>query len=181
MKRVVQIAALTGLVALIAGLAAAPAGAATPEVDHSKVNVSFTGIDVCGFTVDSVVQGTDTFHVFFDTAGDPSLFSDESHVISTLTNESNGKVVYVANASRDAFDAAAVANPDGTFTTTDTLTGMPVRIYTLHSSTLVKDVGFLSLVDTFDSQGNFLDEQVIEHGPHPGEFPFCDAITAAIA
>jgi hypothetical protein len=76
-----------------------------------------------------------------------------------------------------------VVNPDGTITFTDTLTGMPLRVYTSHSSTLVKDVGFLSMVATFDAQGNFLSEQVIEHGPHPfaGDFTvFCDAIASAI-
>ena len=75
MKRVVQAVALTGLMTLAAGwLAAAPAGAATPQVVHTKVNVSLTGIDQCGFTVDSVVQGTDTFQVFFDRSGNPSRF-----------------------------------------------------------------------------------------------------------
>jgi hypothetical protein len=182
MKRVLHAVVLTGLMTLVGGwLAAAPAGAARPQVVHTKVSVSLPGIDVCGFTVDSVVQGTDTFQVFFDASGNVSMLQDVSHVVSTLTNEANGKVVHVANAGRDVFDAAPVANPDGTFTMTDTLTGMPVRIYTSHSNTLVKDVGFLSFVDTFDSEGNFLSEQVIEHGPHPGEFPFCDAITSAIA
>src|SRR5215469_1046462 len=43
-KRVVQVVALTGLMTLVAGwLAAAPAGAATPTVDHIKVNVSLPG------------------------------------------------------------------------------------------------------------------------------------------
>jgi hypothetical protein len=48
---------------------------------------------------------------------------------------------------------------------------------------LVKDVGFLSTVDTVDSQGNLLSEQVIEHGPHPfagDQMVFCDAIASAI-
>ena len=103
--------------------------------------------------------------------------------MDTLTNVANGKVVYVSNASRDAFTPDGVVNPDGTITFTDTLTGMPVRIYTSHSNTLVKDVGFLSIVDTVDSQGNFLSEQVIEHGPHPfggDSTVFCDAIASAI-
>jgi hypothetical protein len=103
--------------------------------------------------------------------------------VDTLTNVANGKVVYVSNASRDAFTPDGVVNPDGTITFTDTLTGMPARIYTSHSDTLVKDVGFLSSVDTFDSQGNLLSERVIEHGPHPfaGDTTvFCDAIASAI-
>jgi hypothetical protein len=186
MKRVVvRVVALTGLMTLVVGwLAGAPAGAATPpQVSHERVDVSLPGIDVCGFTVDSVVQGTHTFQVFFDRFGNPSTIQDESHVVSTLTNEANGKVVYVENASRDRFDAAPVLNPDGTMTFTDTLTGMPIRIYTSHSSILVRDVGFFSFVATFDSAGNFLSEQVIVHGPHEflGDFTvFCDAITSAI-
>ena len=70
MKRVVQVVALTGLMTLVAGwVAGAPAGAAAPQVVHTKVNVSLTNIDVCGFTVNSVIQGTDTFKVFFDKSG----------------------------------------------------------------------------------------------------------------
>jgi hypothetical protein len=183
MKRVVRVIALTGLMTLVAGwLAGAPAGAATPQVVHTKVNVTLTNIDVCGFTVNSVIQGTDTTQVFLDRSGNVAI-QDQSHVVSTITNEANGKVVYVDNASRDAFTPDGVVNPDGTVTFTDTLTGMPVRIYTSHSDTLVKDVGYLSIVDTLDSQGNLLSEQVIEHGPHPfgGDFTvFCDAIASAI-
>jgi hypothetical protein len=183
MKRVVQVVALTGLMTLVSGwIAAAPAGAAAPQVSHTKVNVSLTGIDVCGFTVDSVVRGTDTFQVFVDKLGNVSI-QDLSHVVSTLTNEANGKVVYVSNAGRDAFQPDPVINRDGTITATDTLTGMDVRVYTTHSSTLVKDVGFLSMVATFDAQGNFLSEQVIEHGMHQfaGDFTvFCNAIASAI-
>jgi hypothetical protein len=184
MKRVVQVVALTGLMTLAAGwLAAAPAGAATPQVVHTKVNVSLTNIDVCGFTVNSVIQGPLTTQIFFDRSGNVAVEQDESHVVSTLTNVANGKVVHVGNASRDAFTPDGVVNPDGTITFTDTLTGMPVRIYTSHSNTLVKDVGFLSTVDTVDSQGNLLSEQVIEHGPHPfagDQTVFCDAIASAI-
>jgi hypothetical protein len=182
MKRVVQVVALTGLMTLVAGLvAAAPAGAATPQVVHTKVNVSLPGIDVCGFTVNSVIQGTDTTKTFFDKSGNVAI-QDESHVVSTLTNVKNGKVVHVASAGRDAFTPEGVVNPNGTITFTDTLTGM-LRIYTSHSSTLVKDAGFLSMVHTVDSQGNLLSEQVTEHGPHPfagDQTVMCDAIAAAI-
>jgi hypothetical protein len=183
MKRVVQVVALTGLMTLVAGwVAGAPAGAAAPQVVHTQVNVTLTNIDVCGFTVNSVIQGTDTFQVFVDASGNVSI-QDQSHVVDTLTNVANGKVVYVSNASRDAYTPDGVVNPDGTITFTDTLTGMPMRVYTDHSDTLVKDVGFLSRVATFDAQGNFLDEQVIEHGRAPfggDQTVFCDAIASAI-
>jgi hypothetical protein len=162
-------------------VAGAPARGATPEIFHSQIDVTLTDIDVCGFTVDSEVQGTDTFQVFVDRSGNIA-YQDVSHVVSTLTNVENGKVVHVANASRDAFSDNGVVNPDGTVTFTDTLTGMPVRVYTTYSSTLVKDVGYLSLVSTFDSNGDLVSEQVVAHGPHPfaGDFDvFCDAITSA--
>ena len=182
-NRVVQVVALAGLMTLVAGwLAAAPAGAATPTVVHTKVNVSFAGIDQCGFTVDSVVQGTLTIHVFTDQSGNMTE-QDTSSVVSTLTNEANGKVVHVAGSGRDRFTLSPVANPDGTFTFTDTLTGIDMRVYTSHSDTLVKDAGFLSIVDTLDSQGNLLSQQVIEHGQHPfagDQTVFCDAIASAI-
>jgi hypothetical protein len=181
MRRTLQVLVLTGLMTLVAGwIVGAPAGAATPQVSHTTVDVSLNDIDVCGFTVDSMVRGTDTFQVFFDRFGNVSMIQDVSHVVSTITNVANGKVVYVENASRDS-QPAPVANPDGTFTATDTLTGTPVRIYTSHSSTFVQN-GYLEFVDTFDSQGDFLSGQVIVHGPHPpGDPPFCDAISAALA
>ena len=177
-----RIAVMLSMVALSLLELTPPANAVESQVVHTKVNVSLTNIDQCGFTVNSVIRGTNTFKVSFDKFGDAS-FQSEAHVVSTLTNVSNGKVVHVDSAGRDAFSDAGVVNPDGTITFTDTLTGMPVRIYTSHSSTLVKDVGYLSIVRTVDSEGNLLDEQVTEHGPHPfaGDFEvYCDAIAAAI-
>ena len=183
MKRVVQVAALTGLMTLAAAsIGGAPAGAATPKVVHTKINLSLTNIDQCGFTVNSVVQGTSTMQTFVDASGNVTIHQ-EAHVVSTLTNVANGKVVHVSGAGRDAFTPNGVVNPDGTTTFTDTLTGMPVRVYTSHSSTLLKDSGFMSIVTTVDAQGNLLSQQVTEHGPHPfaGDFTvFCNAITSAI-
>jgi len=93
-----KFALVVGIIVAL-GLAAAPAGAAAPEVVHTKVNVSLPGIDVCGFTVDSVVKGTNTFQMFVDRFGNVSI-QFLSHVVSTLTNEANGKVVYVESAGR---------------------------------------------------------------------------------
>ena len=183
MKPVMRVVALTGLMTLVAGwMAAAPAGAAAPQVVHTKVNVSLTGIDQCGFTVNSVIRGTNTFKVSFDKLGNAS-FQSEAHIVSTLTNVANGKVVHVDSAGRDAFSDAGVVNPDGTITFTDTLTGRDLRIYTSHSNVLLRDAGFLAIVDTVDSEGNFLSEQLVVHGPHQfaGDFTaMCDAIASAI-
>lgn len=184
MKRVVRGAVVAGVTTLVAGLvAAAPAGAATPtQVVHEQLNLSLPNIEECGFTVNSLVQGTHTFQTFVDRSGNVR-FQDTAHVVSTLTNVANGKVVYVESAGRDAYGDPGVVNPDGTITFTDTLTGRAQRVYTSHSSVLLKDVGYLAILDTFDAQGNFLDEQLIVHGPHQfaGDFSaYCDAITAAI-
>jgi hypothetical protein len=105
------------------------------------------------------------------------------HVVSTLTNVANGNVVHVSSAGRDRFTPDGVVNADGTTTFTDTLTGMPLRVYTSHSNTLLKDVGFLSIVTRVNAHGNVLTEQVTVHGPHPfsGDFEkLCNAITDAI-
>lgn len=183
MKRIVRAVALAGLTTLVAALVPGPpAGAATAEVFHSQVDVSLPGIDQCGFTVDSVVRGTDTFQVFVDRSGEVS-FQDVSHVVSTLTNVENHKVVYVDSAGRDSFGGPGVDNPDGTTTFTDVLTGRDTRVYTSHSSVLLKDVGYLAILHTFDADDNLVSEQLVTHGPHEfaGDFDaFCDAITAAI-
>jgi hypothetical protein len=55
---------ILGVSAVVLGLAfASPVEAATPQVSHAQVDLSLPGIDVCGFTVDSVIQGTSTFEV----------------------------------------------------------------------------------------------------------------------
>jgi hypothetical protein len=57
-----------------------------------------------------------------------------------------------------------VVHPDGTITFTGTLTGRDVRICTSHRNVLLKDAGFLAIVDTVDSQGNFLSQELVAHG-----------------
>jgi hypothetical protein len=183
MKRVVHVVLLTGLMTFVAGwLTGVPAGATTPsQVFHMQINQSLPNINVCGFTVDSVVQGTFTSQTFFDHFGNVSSIQNESHVVSTLTNVANGKVVYVEGSGRDSFQPNPVVNPDGTITQSDTLTGIDNRVYTSHRSVLVTDDGFLSITGTFDSQGNLLSVQVIEHGPHQfaGDFTVESAAIAS--
>ena len=178
-------AALTGLTAVAAGSAVAgPALAATPQFIHQQINFSPPGgIDQCGLHMTSVVQGTFTSEMFVDATGNVTVEQDEAHVVSTMTNVKNGKVVYVEASSRDRFDLAPVVNRDGTITFTDTITGSPERVYTDHSSVLVYDVGLVSIVDTVDQGGNLLSEQVVIHGIHQVSGPdvaYCDAIVAAV-
>ena len=177
-----RIAATLSMAALSLVALTPPATAADNQVVHTKVDVTLNHIDQCGFTVNSVIQGTDTTQVFTDKSGNVTVH-EESHIVSTLTNVANGKVVHVDSAGRDAFSDAGVVNPDGTITFTDTLTGRDLRIYTSHSNVLLRDAGFLAIVDTVDADGNFLSQRLIVHGPHQfaGDFDaMCDAIATAI-
>ena len=182
MKRRAPVLALTGVMSVVVGwMSAAPAGAATPQFFHMQINQSFR-FNQCGFTIDSTVRGTFTSEVFVSRSG-VTIENDESHVVSTLTNVASHKVVYVAGVGLDRFTPDPVVNPDGTMTFTDMLTGSPERVYTSHSNVLVKDVGFLSIVDTLDSDGNLISEQVTVHGVHQVSGPddvYCAAIASAI-
>jgi hypothetical protein len=182
MIRAVRLAVAAGAIALgavwVPGTAAA---AAAPEIVHSRLDLSLTGIDECGFTVNSVIQGSLTQQTFVrsGTVVQQTLAS----VVSTLTNTANGKVVHVDSAGRDSYTPDGVVNPDGTITFTDVLTGRDIRIYTSHSNVLLQDVGYLSIVTTTDADGDVISEQITTHGPHAfaGDFTaYCNAITAAI-
>jgi hypothetical protein len=105
--------------------------------------VSLTGIDQCGFVVDGVSQGTDTFQGSVHSSRTLS-FQDPSYAVSTLTNAANGKVVTVDTAGRDSWSDAKAFNPDDTTTHTETLTGRDARTYTSHSNVLLQDVGYPS-------------------------------------
>lgn len=175
------VASLASAATLVVGTAA-PAGAATPQITHMKVDLTLTGIDQCGFTVNSHVRGTNTFQIRVDRSGNV-VIQATAHIVSTLTNVANGKVVHVDSAGRDRFTPDGVVNADGTTTFTDTLTGRDLRIYTSHSDVLLRDAGYLSMVATVDSEGDMLSERVTVHGPHQfaGDFTaFCRALTAAI-
>jgi hypothetical protein len=96
-----------------AGLLAAPAAAATPpRVSHQRLSDSFT-TEVCGFTVNNVINGMVTFKTTVDAAGTAS-YQSEAHVVQRMTNPVNGKVGFLDNAGRDAFSDGGVLNPDGT-------------------------------------------------------------------
>ena len=184
MKRVVHAIALSGLMTLGAGLlAASPAAAGTaPEVFHQRLNESFT-TQVCGFSVNNVLKGTVIFKTTFDASGTAS-YQSIAHVVQTMTNQANDKVVYLDNSGRDAWSDDGVLNPDGSVTVTDTITGTDMRVYTSHSSVLLTDHGYTAIVTTFDADGNQVgDDQFINHGPHQfagDHSAFCDAITAAL-
>jgi hypothetical protein len=183
MKRVIHVVALAGLMTLVAGgLAGAPAGAATTQVVHMPINLTSINYPMCNLVFDIVAQGTFTSQTFTDQFGNVTI-QNEAHVVSTMTNVANGEVVFLENSSRDRFQLNPVLNPNGTFTQSDTLTGIDVRIYTSHSSVLMKDDGLSSITGTWDSQGNLLSVQMIEHGPHQfgGDTTAeCDAIASAV-
>jgi hypothetical protein len=166
-------------------LAAAPATAATPTVVLHQIIRGSSTSEVCGIPVNQVIKGNLIFQTTVDASGTES-YQVTTHAVQAFTNPANGKVVYQDNAGRDSFSAGSdggVVNPDGSMTFTDTLTGRDMRIYTSHSSVLMKDDGYTAIVDTVAADGTFIDEQIINHGTHQfaGDMTaYCDAITAAI-
>lgn len=183
MKRAMRILGLTTVMTLGVGW---PAGvlaeaATPPDVSHMKFDQYFS-FEQCGFSMTSHVVADLIFKTTVNPDGSNS-YQSEGHAVQTQTNVANGKVVYVSNEGRDAWSDDGVTNPDGTITYTDTLTGQDTRVYTSHSNVLLRDVGLLSIVDTVDADGNLVNEQLVEHGPHQfaGDFDaYCNAIAAAV-
>ena len=174
-------AASVALAATCVVASGVPAQAATPQVTHTKIRLTLSDDVLCGLTMTSVVRGVRTSKVTTDRSGVTS-YQTTGHVVRTMTNPANGKVIHIASSGRDA-SSDGVVNPDGTTTYTSTLTGTPLRIYTSRNVTLVKDVGFTSIRDTVDAEGNVIDSQVVHHGQRRGAGDpgaMCDAVLAAI-
>jgi hypothetical protein len=108
------------------------------------------------------------------------VFQAEVHIVSTITNQANGKVVYTETSNVQQFSGAE-PNPDGTFTQVITYAGLNSRVYTDHSSVLVKDVGLIAFETTYDEDGNVIDVKTVIHGQFSeDESAFCEAIVSAI-
>ena len=76
---------------------------------HQRLSDSFT-TEVCGFTVNNVLKGTLIFKVTADASGTAS-YQSIAHVLQTMTNQANDKVVYVDNSGRDAWSDGGVLHP----------------------------------------------------------------------
>jgi hypothetical protein len=156
--------------------------AANPTVNHFSDSGPFTIDDFCG--TGATVNGT------FEVKGTEWLtpnqvgYKNNSHGTDTYTNPANGNTVVVNFAG--PFTATIVSiNPDGGWTELDTNKGLTEQIKTPQGPVLLRDVGYIQFLRTFDGDGNFVSSQIVtDKGPHPdaesGFAAGCDVITSAL-
>jgi hypothetical protein len=174
---------LTSLVAL----AIVPAGAlaAPPERFHEVVRETFEDEDLCGITVDVVVEGVFTDLVFFDDEGNFVRFMSSGSFRTTFT-DAQGDSVILQTAGQVQDVEASVDEEAGTITFVTTFKGLPEKIQTAQGPVLLRDAGVIAFADTFDLEtGDFISgEVIINRGPHPeadSDFAlFCEVITDAL-
>jgi hypothetical protein len=163
---------VTGLIAIAGALLPAGPAGASPEIDHAQIDETEIGVeDYCGLTVDIRSEGTVTTQL-------SERFQGEIHIVQTITNEANGRVVYVETSNHQTFEGP-MPNPDGTFTSVVTYTGMNVRIYTNHSSVLLEVAGFVSVAVAVDEDDNVVDTDMVIRGLND-DGDSCEAILSAI-
>jgi hypothetical protein len=178
-----RFAVLVGAVA-VAALAVFSAGAlaANPTVNHFSDSGTFTDPDFCGTgaTVNGsfAVKGTEWL------TPNQADYRNNAQGTTTFTNPANGNTVVVHFAG--PFSATIVStSPNGDTTELDTFKGLPEQIKTPDGGVLSRDVGYITFLRTFDSDGNLLSSQtILAHGPHPdadSDFAvFCDVTTSAL-
>jgi len=167
---------------VVAALAVLATGAlaANPTVNHFVFSGTFTADDFCGTgaTVDGTFTAQGTEWLTPNQAG----YRNTEHGTDTYTNPANGNTVDINFAG--PFTATIVSiNPDGGWTELDTNGGLTEQIKTPQGPVLLRDVGNIQFLRTFDADGNFLSSQiVIDKGPHPDAETGagCDVITNAL-
>jgi len=178
-----RLVVLVGAVA-VAALAVVSTGAlaANPTVNHFSDSGTFTLDDFCG--TGATVNGTFQFKGTEWLTPNQVGYKNNSTGTDTYTNPANGNTVAVNFAG--PFTATIVStNPDGGWTELDTNKGLAEQIKTPQGPVLLRDVGYIQFLRTFDADGNLLSVQtVIDNGPHPdaesGFAAGCDVITNAL-
>jgi hypothetical protein len=160
------------------------AGAEPPDRFHAHFNDTLLDVDVCGITVDIVLDVVLTEQAFFDNQGNFDRFMATGSGRETWTAD-NGKSVRIQYSNQflatEVIDEAA-----GTITFSDTFTGLPEKIMTRGGPVLTRDAGLITFTATFDLEtGDLISEDVTFSGPHPqaeSDFTlFCEVITAALS
>lgn len=147
---------------------AAGAGAGVPVANTTThTTVGPYASDFCG------VPGTETdtsVEHFFQSASGAVLDNFASTDVFTAAATGNTLVARGASTTKSG---APVTNPDGTFSITTTETGLLLHFQVLNGPMLkaadgepLRSAGFLTTTDTFDANGNFIDETSSFAGPH---------------
>jgi hypothetical protein len=165
-------------VALVAML---PAAAQAAGPIHTNFSFTILNDSICGISVTTSGTGVDNFTPVFDSTGNLVSYVDTGQYHITFT-AANGRSVDLSAAG--LVTLKVTTNPDGTFTITNTLKGLPERISSPQGAILTRDAGIITFTDTFDSSRTLISETITQSGPHPEADSagalFCQVVTAAL-
>ena len=171
--------ALAGAVALTIAASGSASAAAPVDIEHSNFTDTFPD-QQCGIDGTSTVNGVDNFKLYAD-----STFQETLSIRQVFTAEQSGKSVLLSAVQQTSGPADPIENPDGTLTFVVTFKGMPEKLSIAGGPTLSRDVGVVTLTQTFTSDGELLSTTASgEHGPHPdlaSDFElFCNVLIPAL-
>ena len=178
-----RLVVLVGTVA-VAALAVVSTGAlaANPTVNHFSYSGTFTNDDFCG--TGATVNGTFEFKGTEWLTPNQADYRNTQVGTDTYTNPANGKTVIINFAGPYTVTLVSI-NPDGGWTELDTNKGLTEQIKTPQGHVLLRDVGYIQFLRTYDGDGNFLSSQIVlDKGSHPdaesGFTAGCDVVTSAL-
>jgi hypothetical protein len=147
-----------------------------PFIVRDYIDSTFT-TGYCGFPMQVHTTGSAVLHFFLDEASNPvRLLITAPDVKISFTNLDTGATVWTPSVNIVDYD---IRN-DGTVL--KTLNGLFWRLVLPGEGLITADVGRLQLLQTFDSNGNVIDQQVtFSAGQQEGVFPqeLCAALAPA--
>jgi hypothetical protein len=148
-------------IALIA-LAIAPNTALAAKPDYGSFSGSFTDPDFCGTGAAIDISFWGVFTRMWSADGSTTMSNQKV----TFTNPANGMWVIQTLVGYEKVTETDL--PDGTVLFEHSVRGTPSTLRTSHENILVKDAGYIELVEHVDGDGNQLSLDVVfMHGPHP--------------
>jgi hypothetical protein len=176
MKQLVRAVLATALLALIVPSVAT---AGHVQTFHDRFDVTYPA-NICG--VDLTVHETGVVNGNVTTDRDGHLlFQFTVADYQTWTN-ADGDWISVTFYGVNGKDVSVVDNPDGGYTVTVAINGVPEWFRDSAGNTISKDVGRIVFAVTFDAAGDFVSfSRVQVAGPHPeadSDFELvCDIVT----
>jgi hypothetical protein len=147
-----------------------------PFMVRNYIDSTFT-TGYCGFPMQVHTTGSAVLHYFLDEASNPvRLLITASDIKISFTNLDTGAMVWSPSVNTVDYE---IRN-DGTVL--KTLNGLFWRLVLPGEGLITADVGRLQLLQTFDSNGNVIDEEVtFSAGQQDGTFPheICGALAPA--
>jgi hypothetical protein len=174
---------LVGLLALAVALPGTGVAAKAIENEHSSFTDTFQD-EICDIAGTSTIEVIDNFKLY-----DDGTFMDTARFSQVFTADDSGKQVQIFSAGQVSGPFDPIDNGDGTITFINTFKGLPEKLSILHGPTLLRDVGNVTISQTFFVEPNgdltFVSRTVFsEKGPHPdldsGFEAFCNVLVPAL-